>query len=79
MTLDQLITFANSKEEWQSQIALTKAGARNLAALIHQLKEGSACPNCEAPRAYDLVAHESLASRANPMAAAFAVQARKGA
>jgi hypothetical protein len=51
--------------------------AREAAALIRSL-EARVSAQPQEPGAYDLVAHESVESRANPLAAAFAVNAAHG-
>jgi len=58
------------------KVAVPKTLLRHVLALLEERK---ACPYCETPKPFDVVAHEQVPSRLNPLASAAALNMVKAA
>ena len=60
------------------KLSTIEKAAKHIAALEKAAAEPKLCACCDLFEPLDLVAHQQVESRANPLAAAFAVNAKRG-
>jgi hypothetical protein len=74
--LMKLRTLAVDEGHHIAHVPISKVLLRRV---LTQLERTTVCPRCETTKPFDLIAHESHPSRANPLAAAAALNMRKAA